>query len=99
MVNISYEIAKHRDLEHWRPQIGDFIIYHGWLWRRWYGLISELDTKTGGFTVIMEGLPVLLLRLKSHEFGKNTKFFKPDDIISCGPGEYAVLQDGVWYVK
>ena len=93
---VSVELAKFNTLTRWNPKIGDFIVWHGWF-RHWYGVVNDIST-VGSLWVIRENLPKLLFSLPMSERSKNSIQVDIDKIRGSRAGEYAVLQDGLWYV-
>lgn len=91
-------IAKFRSLRLWQPRIGDFIIYHGWLFGRWYGIISDV-TREGRLSVIKDGLPFLLLTTLPDQQTDKSIEIPSSKIIQSRGGAYAVLQEGVWHIN
>jgi hypothetical protein len=89
------ELARYRPMTAWRPKIGDFIIWHGWLRNRWYGVINSiLDNEV---TVITEGLPCLLFTIAESEREQHLVRIPLYKIKSSRGGEYHIQQEGVWY--
>lgn len=95
-VDNNLELAKFRALSKWTPQVGDFIIHHGWLYDKWYGVISNVGVKM--VDVIYDGLPFLLFTLLPEKYNSQTKKISLIAIKSSRGGEFAVLQNGVWFV-
>lgn len=92
---LSVELARYRNLQTWKPKVGDFIIWHGW-WSRWYGIVNGVGS--GGITIIKENLPKLLLTMPPEEYSKNTIQFQVDRIRRSRGGEFHVYQDSCWFV-
>lgn len=96
-MKMMVDILRYGPLKLWRPQVGDFIIYHGWLpWRRWFGVISELNGSS--CRIVKEGLPTLLTKIPTHKLDSNKVNVGIDEIKGSRGGEYAVLQNGVLFV-
>jgi hypothetical protein len=89
------EIARYRSLGVWTPKVGDFIIWHGFF-KRWYGIIH--DVSGDRLMIIREHLPKLLFSLPSSEYKTNSIELSSGIIRSSRGGEYAILQDGAWYI-
>jgi len=89
-------LIKYRNIKLLEPKIGDFIIYHGLFWSKWYGVINTID-KTG-IKVVKENLPCLLFNLDISEYDKHTITLSKTKIINSFPGAYHVLQGDVWYI-
>ena len=89
-------LAKYSNLPRWQPKLTDFIIWHGWMWGRWYGIINGINDNT--ISVIKEGLPLLLFTMDQSAYEKNTIEIPINKIRNGRNGEYHVLQSGVWYV-
>lgn len=86
-----------RAIATYQPQIGDVVIWHGWLLSRWFGFITDIN-KDGNLTIISAGLPVLLFAA-----GKKKKYeVDLESIQASVGGEYAVQRAEknmiVWYI-
>lgn len=92
------QLAKYKSLRTWKPQTGDFIIYHGWFINKWYGIINEV-AKDGRISVIKDGLPFLLLTTPTDQQQGKTTTMPSSKIARCRAGEFAVLQDSTWYIN
>lgn len=89
-------LAQYRQLARYKPRLGDFIVWHGWL-SHWYGVIGAFDQDEETLIIIYAGMPSLLFTMSPTEMRKNTKnvdLYK----IRSSRGSFAVLQGGVWYV-
>jgi len=91
----SLELACWKDLIKYKPKVGDFIIWHGWM-HRWYGVISEVNGDV--IIVIKENLPKLLFTMPPSDYQKNSVQLSVTKIKFSRGGEYHLLQNGVWYV-
>lgn len=89
------EIARFRSLNVWVPKVGDFIIWHGYF-KRWYGVIHDISGDR--LMVVREHLPKLLFSLSPGEYKVNSIELSSGVIRTSRGGEYAILQDGVWYI-
>ena len=96
MPTVTMELAKFKPLPTWVPKVGDTIIYHGWLWGRWYGVVNEVGV--GTIDVIKAGLPVLLFTMQPDEQDSHKASLNPSRVRSSRGGEYAVIQDGIWFI-
>jgi hypothetical protein len=93
---IDIPLAKYRSKSQWVPQIGDFIIWHGWMWGRWYGVINAIDRQD--VLVVKENLPCLLMTMNQASYSKNSKRIPIMDIINAPEGEYHILQGETWHI-
>ena len=93
---IGVDLAKYRSLAIWQPKVSDFIIYHGWIRARWYGIVSSINDDE--ITIIKDGLPKLLFTMPPNEFQQNSVKLSASRIRSSRGGEYHILQGEVWYV-
>lgn len=95
--NIPVDISMWMPIANYKPQVGDLIIWHGWLVSHWYGIITDIDADNN-IKVIQAGIPALLFDDK-----KKYKVIKIDDIITSSGGEYAVLRphnnQHLWFVS
>lgn len=92
---VSLELARFKNINEYSPKIGDFVIWHGWF-RHWFGVISDPNPER--LSIIVENLPKLLLTAPESERNKLIRYVPLDKIKSSFGGEYAVMQDGVWFV-
>lgn len=94
-------LAHYGPLVKYRPRVGDFIVWTGWL-RTWYGLVSSIDGAV--VSVVFETIPVLLFTLTPAEQQSNTRSLQLQKIIGARCGTFAVCQHdrqggvAVWYV-
>ena len=95
LIDAGHPLAKYNSIGRWSPQVGDFIIWHGWV-RRWYGVITDIEGDT--LYVIKDGLPKLLFTMPQMDHKKNTVIISAMKVRTSGGGEYHILQDGVWFV-
>ena len=99
MKTTAVQLAQFKSLSTWRPQIGDFIIQHGWL-THWFGVINAIDG--GSLSIIKAGLPVLLFSMDDAEMQKNTVILGINTIMRSRGGKFAVMQtingSNVWYI-
>lgn len=101
-MNITSDLAHYRYLTDWKPQVGDVVIYHGWVFSHWYGVIAGIDPSNHTLSVINKGLPVLMLTLEPGEYEKNTKVIPISDIRKSTGGKYAVQRavgnNLIWFI-
>jgi hypothetical protein len=98
---IGVDLSYYRSLPMWNPQVGDIVIYHGWFWSRWFGVVSNINAD-GSCDIITGGLPVLLLTQGGKKREKNTVSVDIIDIKNSTSGKYAVVKSEqnrlIWYV-
>lgn len=92
----TVDLAHFRSFAKYRPKVGDFIIWHGWFRKRWYGVVSNINGDE--LLVIKENLPKLLFTLSPSEFKSNTIMVSLTNIQTSRGGEFCVIQDGIYYV-
>lgn len=98
----SVPLAQYLSLEEWKPEIGDFIVWHGWF-QHWFGVVSAVsDTEV---TVIRKGMPILVLTIVPSEQDKNKLTLDLAEVKSGGSfwiGNYATIKainnNLVWYI-
>lgn len=93
----TVDLAMWKPIDQYRPQIGDTIIWHGWVVSHWYGIISEINND-GTLKVVTAGIPSLLFdKQKKH------KDIKLNDIVNSVGGEYSVIRSignsTLWFVS
>lgn len=93
---LSVELAKYANLNRYVPKIGDFVVWHGWMWGHWFGVVSEISG--GNIVIIRSGLPKLLFTTPESDRSKLTTKISIDKIRRSHGGEYTILQEGVWFI-
>lgn len=96
MRETSVELIKYAPLSKWKPELGDFVIYHAMFWNRWFGVINNIGQME--VEVIKEGLPYLLVTMSPGDQEKNKMMISIAKIKSSRGGTYAVMQNGVLYI-
>lgn len=85
----------------WNPQIGDIVIYHGWI-QHWFGVVNGILRESASVSLIKDGLPMLLLTKSPSRYEKDTKTIGIDIIQNSRGGKYAIqrARDGsiIWYI-
>ena len=94
--DINQALAQFRPLAGWTPQDGDFIIWHGWIMGRWYGVVNQIEGDK--LYVIKESLPKLLFTMAESDYEENTIHLSAGRIRQSVGGEYHILQSGVWFI-
>jgi len=92
---IACELARYNSITKYSPKIGDFIIWHGWF-RKWFGVVNGIDGNR--ITVIKENLPKLVFSIPENKRYKYMTEIYLDNIRGSSGGEYAINQDGVWFI-
>jgi len=94
------DLAHYKSIGEFEPQVGDFIIHHGWL-THWFGVIGQTNPD-GTIEVIRAGLPLLLFTLSSSKQDKSKLIIDLDDIKTSKGGKYAAIKCMqnlvIWYV-
>ena len=93
---VNLVLAQYKNLREWQPKVTDFLIWHGWLWGRWYGIVSGVNDRN--LIVIKEGLPSLLFMVPEDLHTKKSIEIPTDKVRNAARGEFHVLQEGVWYI-
>lgn len=101
-MNVNSDLAHYRYLNEWKPQMGDIVIYHGWVFNHWYGVINGINPQEHTVSIIHRGLPVLMLTLDPGEYEQNTKIVPISEIRKSTGGKYAVQRatgsNIVWFI-
>lgn len=97
----SIDLTHHTNLSSWDPQIGDIIIWHGWL-QHWFGVVSNVIREDHSVEIIRKGIPLLLFAMIPEEHDKNKIKISVGDIKSSTGGKYAAVRANknnlIWYV-
>lgn len=98
---ISVNLAQSLPIAKWKPTLGDFVVWHGWL-THWFGVVSSINAE-GTVTITKAGLPLLLLSMDELEQTKHSTVVAVSAINRSRGGKYAILQalpgaTNVWYV-
>lgn len=100
--NITTELAHFKYLDEWSPQVGDIVVYHGWVLNHWYGVISAINQDAHTINVIHKGLPVLMLTLDPGEYNDNSSTVAIANIRRSTGGKYAIIRsisnNVVWFI-
>lgn len=96
-VKIVYDTV--RPIAKWRPQIGDWVYYSGWI-KHWCGFISEKSNDDLQITVIKSTVHARIFTMGQKEQDKNTIILDMAEI--CGSNcTYAAEQitggQRIWY--
>lgn len=99
---MEVSLAHHAPLLKWKPEIGDFVVWHGWF-THWFGVISEI--KADEVTIIKKGMPVLLFSLTQSEYNQNKISIGIEKIKSGGSfwdGKFATIKatgnNLIWFI-
>ncbi len=97
---MDVNMAQRKPLHAWEPDIGDWIIIHGWV-SHWFGVVSKIDRTTNSVEVIRAGLPAILFSYAEDEMVKNTIKINVTRIRNSRT-KYSVVKNEqaamVWYV-
>jgi hypothetical protein len=98
---ISVNLAQSLPIAKWKPALGDFVIWHGWI-THWFGIVSSINTE-GTVDITKAGMPVLLFTMDELEQTKSKITVAISAINRSRGGKYAILQalpsaTNVWYV-
>ena len=99
---MQVNLAQHAPIGSWKPDIGDFVIWHGWV-QHWFGVVCKIETDE--ITVIKKGMPILLFSLTQNEHENNKEVINLAHIRSGSSfwgGKYAAVKSVgsnlIWYV-
>ena len=99
---MNVELAYYKAVAEWHPQVGDYVVWHGWL-THWFGIVRQID-QDGSLHVMKQGIPILLFSLSNNEpaMDENTVKIHSAEIRNSSGGRYAVIQAAgnniVWFV-
>lgn len=95
------DLAHYDSLKNWKPQVGDFIVWHGWF-QHYFGVISSMAKEDNSVEVIKKGLPLLLFEMPAEQHDKNKTKINIGDIKGSTGGKYAAIRahgnNIVWYI-
>lgn len=91
---LEVPLAQWLHISKYEPQMGDFVIRHGWF-IHYFGFITKIQDST--VTIVKSGLPTLLLSMPPEEVEKNS-IEVPITKIHRSRHEFAILQNNIWYL-
>lgn len=100
MRDVELPLAYHRSLGDWKPQVGDFIVKHGWFSRtKWFGIVKYVEPE-GYFKIAKEG-SIPLLMSSVDEIPSEQMHIR--EIKNTLKGSYSILQQDhnrnpIWYI-
>lgn len=97
-------LAQYRSRSQYTPAFGDYFVWSGWF-TTWHGLVVNYDAKIDELSVVVSGVPFLLLTMVESDQPKETIRIKLSDVKTAANGKYAILQQdkaagntNVWYI-
>jgi hypothetical protein len=93
---VNLILAQYKHISEWKPMVSDFVIWHGWFFSHWYGIVNGVNNDK--VIIVKEGLPSLLFVLSDGDYVKNSIEVSVSKIRSSVHGEYHILQEGVWFI-
>lgn len=97
----SMDLAHYDNIQKWKPQIGDFLVWHGWI-QHYFGVISNIINEDRVVEVIKKGLPLLLFDMISEDHDRNKIKVRIGDIKGSRGGRYAAIRahgnNIIWYI-
>lgn len=101
MSNVGMNLAQYRPIAAWQPQLGDIIIWHGWL-THWFGIVAGVSLNEDRLHIVKAGMPLLLVSFNPGEVEENKTELRISSVLASTGGKYAVIQTAggntVWYV-
>jgi hypothetical protein len=99
MNNISINLINYNSLAKWTPNLGDVVVYHGWL-THWFGVVNAIDG--GTIHIVKAGIPLLLFTMDDIDMPKNTVKIGINKIKRSTGGKYSISQtiagSSMWYI-
>lgn len=83
-MKVTTDLAAHKSINEYIPQVGDWVDWRGWILGHWCGPISSID-QDGVITITTAGLPYLVFIGKTE-----VKKIKLNEITSSVNGEYSI---------
>lgn len=98
---MSVTLAQSLPIAKWKPALGDFVVWHGWL-QHWFGIVSLINAD-GTVCITKAGMPILLLTMDELEQKNNQVTVAVSTINRSRGGKYSVMQAlpgtaNVWYI-
>lgn len=98
---MSVTLAQSLPIAKWKPALGDFVTWHGWI-QHWFGVVSSINSE-GTIGITKAGMPILLFTMDELEQKNNQLTLAVSAITRSRGGKYAVMQAvpgaaNVWYV-
>lgn len=95
------DLAHYDDIRRWTPQVGDFIIWHGWF-QHYFGVVSDIIREDQSVEIIKQGIPLLLFDMVSEDHDKSKIKVSIGKIKGSRGGRYAAIRaqgsNIIWYV-
>ena len=96
MSMMGIPLAQFRPIKAYKPRVGDFVIWHGWI-SHYYGIIVRIDKDDVYIT--RAGLPQLLLTMTPDEVNDDRNIVMVNiHKLRRSRAQYAIQQNGVWYI-
>lgn len=100
-MNVGVNLAHYKPINSWTPQVGDIVIWHGWI-QHWFGIVAGVNQSEDKIHIVKSGLPILLVGMNPAEIEANKVEINLSTILSSTGGKYAALQTTnnvhVWFV-
>lgn len=97
----SMDLAHYDSIKKWKPQVGDFIVWHGWF-QHYFGVISDILKEDESVEIIKKGLPILLFDMPPEDHNKNKIKIGIGEIKGSRGGRYAAIRaqgnNIIWYI-
>lgn len=96
-------LAQYKPRIQYKPQFGDYFVWSK-LFTTWHGLVVNYDHDTDELSVVVSGVPFLLLMMSEEDQAKEMIKVKLSDVKKAKNGKFAILQHetnqnaNVWYV-
>lgn len=90
MPELSVDLIQYKEIQTWKPRVGDVLIEDGIFFRTW-NVVTE--AKGQSIKCFSAGLLRLICIHRYKE-----KLYNLETVKSSSPGLYTVIQDGVFYV-
>jgi len=99
---MQVDLAQHMPISRWKPEVGDFLVWHGWL-QHWFGVVCGIETDE--ITIIKKGIPILLFTLTQSEHDNNKQTISIQQVRAGGSfwnGKYSAIKaigsNLIWFV-
>ena len=97
-------LAQYRPRSQYTPIYGDYFVWSKWV-TTWHGIVTNYDPMTDEISILVSGVPFLLLTMAEERQAKETIKVKLTHVRQARNGKFAILQQdkdaqnaNIWYI-